>query len=85
LATLSASAAIPIVLATLLVVFGIPGWALVDIYRRPAETFEVAGRSKANWAIGVAFSTLLIWPFGLGVAICYLTSVRRRLSESSHE
>ncbi len=82
-ANLSATAGIPIVIATLLVVFGIPGWALVDIYYRPAETFEVAGRSKANWVIGIVFS-LLIWPIGLAVAVWYLTSVRHKLSDS-HE
>ena len=80
----SETAGIFIIVGSLLVVLGIPTWALIDIVRRPAETFEFAGKSKANWMIGVAFCTLLIWPIGLGVAVWYLTSIRRGLSTSVH-
>lgn len=84
MAVISETAGILVIVGSLLVVLGIPTWALIDIVHRPAEAFEVAGKSKANWMIGVAFSTLLIWPIGLGVAVWYLTSIRHGLSASAH-
>jgi hypothetical protein len=68
-AALSEAVGILIVLASLVIIFGIPGWALVDIARRPSDAFEVADscahknvRSVVAAAMAGSFRPLWVAP-----------------------
>jgi Protein of unknown function (DUF2516) len=63
----------------LLVMIGVPIWAIADAARTPREAFVSAGSSKGMWITLVAVFTLFTGIIGFVLAIIYLVSVRPRV------
>ena len=51
-------------------------WALIDMIRRPRESFEAAGRSLVVWAVLVVLVPVV-------APVLYLSIIRRELARST--
>lgn len=54
-------------------------WALLDVARRPAWAWSLAGRSQLAWLTAIAFGLFLVLG-GLVIATWYLVWVRPRIA-----
>ena len=63
----------------LLLIFGVPVWALIDIATRPEESFAAVGRNKTNWVVLMIVGIILIFPLAFVAALVYLIAVRPKL------
>jgi len=68
-----------VVLLVLVVLIGVPVWAIVDIARQPAMT----SGAKTGWILGLVVGTLLFGLVGLIVALVYLIGFRPRLGSTA--
>jgi hypothetical protein len=72
-----------LLLVILLVVWGVPIWALVDAASRSRDAFYRAGSSKTTWIIVIAASAFFLGPVGMCVAAIYLLSVRPKVKRAA--
>lgn len=58
---------------------GLSLWALLDVARRPAWAWSLAGRSQLAWLTAIAFGLFLVIG-GLAIATWYLLRVRPQIA-----
>ena len=72
-----------IVLIVILVLIGVPIWAILDASSRSSEAFHSAGSSKIAWIVAIAVLTLFFGPIGVVLAAIYLVWVRPRVKRAT--
>jgi hypothetical protein len=70
---------LPVVLVVMLLLFVFIIWTFYDIASRPASDFSGPGLTKTAWLLLLILFTVFLTPIGLGMAIYYLASERRKL------
>ena len=71
-----------LLLVFLLVVWGVPIWAIVDAASRSREAFYRAGSSKTAWIVVIAASAFFLGPVGMCLAAIYLLSIRPKVKRA---
>jgi len=72
-----------LLLVILLVVWGLPLWAIVDAASKSREAFARAGSSKTGWIVVIAAAALLLGPVGMFLAAIYLFWVRPKVNRAA--
>lgn len=70
-------------LVILLVVWGLPIWAIVDAASKSREAFSRAGSSKTGWIVVIVASAFLLGPVGMFLAAIYLLWVRPKVNRAA--
>lgn len=69
------------VVTFLSVPLGLSLWALLDVARRPAWAWALAGRSQVAWMAGILLATFTV-VIGLGVSLWYLLKIRPVIADA---
>jgi hypothetical protein len=72
-----------LLVVTLLLVWGVPIWAILDASSRSRAAFYRAGSSKTGWIVVIAASAFLLGPIGMCLAAIYLLWVRPKVKRAA--
>jgi Na+-driven multidrug efflux pump len=68
-----------VVLLIMVILWGVPIWAVVDAASHTSGSFRAAGSSKALWITLLIVFMFFFAPVGIILAFVYLVSVRPRV------